>query len=86
MCFVDSLKSNMEEMKTFYVPGDIVTLRHDLIENKPVMYVVEKVTKSFVNKDSDERENVFVGIKTRWFDKNQVMHEAIFSTKDLIHV
>ena len=55
----------MEEMKTFYVPGDIVTLRHDLIENKPIMYVVEKVTKSFVNKDSDERENVFVGIKTR---------------------
>ncbi len=76
----------MDELKTFYVPGDIVTLRHDAIENKPTMYVVEKVTKSFVNKDSDEKESIFIGIKTRWFDKNQVMHEAIFSTKDLIHV
>ena len=57
-----------------------------VIENKPIMYVVEKVTKSYVNKESDERENIFVGIKTRWFDANQVLHEAIFSTKDLIHV
>ena len=29
------------------------------------MYVVETVTKSYVNKESDERENVFIGIKTR---------------------
>ena len=55
----------MDDAKTFYVPGDIVTLRHDKIENKPIMYVVEKVTKSYVNKESDERENVFIGIKTR---------------------
>ena len=65
MLCADSLKSNsMDDVKTFYVPGDLVTLRHDKIENKPIMYVVEKVTKSYVNKESDERENVFIGIKT----------------------
>ena len=34
MLCADSLKSNiMDDAKTFYVPGDIVTLRHDKIEN-----------------------------------------------------
>ena len=35
-------------------------------------------------KDGD-KDNVFVGIKCRWFDNNTVLREAIFSTKDLTH-
>jgi hypothetical protein len=49
------------------------------------MYVLEKITRNITTKDGIA-DNVFLGIKTRWFDKNQVLREAIFSTKDLIHV
>jgi hypothetical protein len=38
-----------------------------------------------MNKDGN-KETIFVGIKTRWFDKNQTLQEAIFSTKDLKHI
>lgn len=69
--------------KTFFVAGDIVEVRHD-IENKPKMFITEKITKSFKDKDGNV-ENIFVGLKARWFDKNQVLQEAIFSTKDLQH-
>jgi hypothetical protein len=70
--------------KIFFINGDIVTLNKDL-ENLPKMVVVDKVTRSLLNKDGD-KETVFVGIKTRWFDKNQTLQEAIFSTKDLKHI
>lgn len=75
-----------EDLKTFYNPGDIVKVRHKNLENVPVMYVLEKVTRSISNKESGSYETVFVGIKCRWFDKNSCLREAIFSTKDLIHV
>lgn len=70
--------------KTFFISGDIVTLNKD-IENLPKMVVVDKVTRSLMNKDGN-KETIFVGIKTRWFDKNQTLQEAIFSTKDLKHI
>lgn len=70
--------------KVFYNPGDLVIVRHDSLDNKPVMYVVEKITRSIMTKDGD-KDNVFVGIKCRWFDNNTVLREAIFSTKDLTH-
>lgn len=70
--------------KTFFISGDIVTLNKD-IENLPKMVVVDKVTRSLINKDGN-KETIFVGIKTRWFDKNQTLQEAIFSTKDLKHI
>lgn len=70
--------------KTFFISGDIVTLNKDL-ENLPKMVVVDKVTRSLINKDGN-KETIFVGIKTRWFDKNQTLQEAIFSTKDLKHI
>jgi hypothetical protein len=38
-----------------------------------------------VNKEGD-KETTFVGIKTRWFSEDGKLQEAIFSTKDLIHV
>lgn len=70
--------------KVFFNPGDIVELRHQL-DNTPTMYVVEKMTRTIINK-AGEKETMFLGIKCRWFDVNKVLHEAIFSTKDLIHV
>lgn len=69
--------------KTFFVAGDVVEVRHN-IENKPKMFITEKITKSFKDKDGNV-ENVFIGLKAKWFDKNQVLQEAIFSTKDLQH-
>lgn len=70
--------------KTFFISGDVVTLNKD-IDNLPKMVVVDKVTRSLMNKDGN-KETIFVGIKTRWFDKNQTLQEAVFSTKDLKHI
>ena len=70
--------------KTFFISGYVVTLNKD-IDNLPKMVVVDKVTRSLMNKDGN-KETIFVGIKTRWFDKNQTLQEAIFSTKDLKHI
>ena len=75
---------NIEQEKTFFIAGDIVEVRHN-IENKPKMFVTDKITKSIKDKDGNI-ENVFLGLKCKWYDKNQVLHEAIFSTKDLKHV
>jgi len=74
--------NDYDENRVYYNAGDIVTVRHD-IPNKPVMWVVEKCVRSLLNKETNEMENVFLGIKCRWFDKNQVMQEQLFSTKDL---
>ena len=73
----------IDEEKTFYNPGDRVVVRH--FKDAPEMYVVEKVTRTIHNKEGHD-EQIFVGIKTRWFDKNGKLNEAIFSTKDLKHV
>lgn len=70
--------------KIFYNPGDLVKVKHEL-NNAPVMYVIEKSTKSIINK-SGNKETMFLGIKCRWFDTNNVLREGIFSTKDLMHV
>lgn len=56
--------NDYDENKVFYNPGDIVTIKHD-IPNKPIMWVVEKSTRSLINKDTQEMENVFLGIKCR---------------------
>lgn len=74
----------MEE-KIYFVPGDIVTIKHPL-QNKPnKMLVSEKVERSIKLQDG-KIETSFVGIKCRWFNLNQELQEAIFSTKDLMHV
>ena len=49
--------------KIFFNPGDIVRLRHSQLKNTPVMYVVEKVTRSY--KHNNETINSFKGIKCR---------------------
>lgn len=75
-----------EEFKIFFNPGDVVKVRHNHLANVPAMYVIEKVTRSITNKDTGIYETAFIGIKCRWFDKDSVLREAIFSTKDLVHV
>jgi len=63
-----------------FSPGDTVTLRQEL-DNKPVM-----VVKS-VDRISDMHEKPrLLGITCQWFNKNQELQTARFSTKDLIHV
>lgn len=52
----------MEIEKTYYLPGDIVTLRQD-IPNKPVMIVVKKLTKTI--KTDSIQGNFFQGILCR---------------------
>lgn len=49
--------------KVFFNPGDIVELRHQL-DNTPTMYVVEKMTRTIINK-AGEKETMFLGIKCR---------------------
>ena len=49
--------------KTFYVPGDIVKLKHSKLSNIPTMYVVEKVTRLY--KQDNETLSSFKGIRCR---------------------
>ena len=69
-----------DENILYYKPGDLVMLRHKEL-NPPLMVIVEKVNKQF--KQGGETSNLFIGMKCRWFDKNNTLQEAIFSTKDL---
>lgn len=74
----------LDNEKIFFNAGQIVRLKHDNLDNVPNMMVTEKVSRSMIK--NGEKETIFMGIKCRWFDKNGVLQEAIFSTKDLIHV
>ena len=75
------METNFGE-KTFFKPGDIVTLRQD-IPNKPKMVVVRKETTIF--KDSYQNTQLR-GIRCRWFSDGGVLQEAIWNTKDLIRI
>lgn len=75
----------MDEYKLYFTPGMLVRVRHE-IENRPLMFVVDKTSRSIRNKDTNEYETIFVGIKCRWFDNNGDLQEATFSTKDLERV
>jgi len=74
---------NFNDMK-FYAPGDLVKVRHD-IDYVPTMFVTEKVSRNIRNKDG-EMEQMFLGIKCRWFNANGDLQEAVFNTKDLMKV
>lgn len=76
--------NNFNESIVFLAPGDVVMVRHN-IENKPKMFVVEKVSKN-VRTAGNEVQPMFLGMRCRWFDKNGDLQEGIFSTKDLILV
>lgn len=68
------------EEKVFFSPGDVVTLKQD-IPNKPTM-IVHRVERSIIR--NKEGKDILKGIKTRWFTKDGLLQEAIFSSKDLI--
>lgn len=67
--------------KIYFSPGDLVTIRHEL-ECKPVMIVKEKVARMMKETDSSH----FKGIRCSWFSSDLKYQEAIFNTKDLVHV
>lgn len=52
----------MEE-KTFFLPGDIVTIRQQ-IPNKPTMIVIKKVTKT-IRIETTIKNDIFQGILCR---------------------
>ena len=54
---------NIEQEKIYFVAGDIVEIRHN-IENKPKMFITDKITKSIKDKDGNI-ENVFLGLKCK---------------------
>ena len=66
--------------KLFFLPGDVVTIRQD-IPNKPIMWVVKKVTKSL--NTPTLKGDFFQGILCRWFTNSGELQESIFNTKDL---
>ena len=72
------------DSKTYFQPGDLLTLRQNL-ENKPIMIMVEKSTKTFHFNGSNGQDH-FKGIVCRWFTKTGELQEAILNTKDLIKV
>jgi len=67
--------------KVFFIPGDLVTIKHDL-PNKPTMLVKGKETKTF--KDIEGAH--FIGIKCFWFTTEGLYQESIYNTKDLSKV
>lgn len=67
--------------KTFYIAGDLVKVKHRKLDNVPVMWVVDKVTRTYRN--GDDVVNQFKGIKCRWFNNQGNLCEEIFSSKDL---
>lgn len=75
--------NNFDMQSPIYLsPGQIVMVRHE-IENRPKMFIVEKVSRNVKNADG-EIVPMFLGMRCRWFDKNQTLQEGVFSTKDLI--
>lgn len=63
----------------FFSPGDTVVLRQG-ITNKPVMLV------KTIDRISDMHEKPkLLGVTCSWFNANQELQTARFSTKDLEH-
>lgn len=76
----------LENEKIYFLPGDVVTIKQDL-DFKPDMYVVKAEKRIVRTALKDENgDNMLKGIKCRWFTSTGELQEAIFNTKDLIHV
>lgn len=71
--------NNCNDDKIFLQPGDLVKLKQN-IPNSPIMLVVK--AERYILK-GDTQNPPLRGIKTRWFTKDGLLQEAIFSTKDL---
>ncbi len=72
---------NFNTDKIYFVPGDIVTIKHN-IDNRPHMVVKGKETKTIKQADATH----FLGIKCFWFTTTGELQESIFNTKDLQHI
>ena len=67
--------------KQYFLPGDTVIIRQDL-PNKPTMFIVKKVTKTFAT--NTIKNDFFQGFLCRWFTTTGELQESVFNTKDLI--
>lgn len=76
---------NLDFEKIYFLPGDEVTLKQDL-PYKPTMYVVKAEKKIVRTPSKEDGDNLLKGIKCRWFTSDGTLQEAIFNTKDLIHM
>ena len=56
------MRDEQHDLKTYFLPGDVVTLRQDW-PNKPTMIVVRKVTKTI--RTLDTKNDFFQGILCR---------------------
>jgi len=74
--------NTLNEAVIYYAPGQLVRVRHE-VENRPIMWIVEKSSRNMRNPNTNEVEPVFQGMKCRWFDTNMNLQESIFNTKDL---
>ena len=72
--------NNYDEEKIFFTPGDLCTLKQD-IPNKPIM-IVQRIERSLMRNGAGKE--YLRGVRTRWFTKEGLLQEALFSTKDLI--
>ena len=73
----------MEKNKIYFLPGDLVTVRQELL-HKPTMYVIKKVVKNF--NIENITNDYFQGILCRWFTSDGELQEAVFNTKDLLNL
>ena len=69
----------MDNEKVYFVPGDLVTIKHDL-PNKPVMLVKGK--EQLLVRNNEDKSH-FKGIRCFWFTTNRELQEGVFNTKDL---
>lgn len=69
----------MIEEKIYFTPGQLVKLKQNL-DYAPIM-MVYRVERSIIRKEGN---GFLKGVKCRWFTKDGLLQEAIFSTKDLI--
>ena len=78
------MKMNNNELESplYFSAGDIVTIKHD-VPNRPIGWIVEKVTRTVKNTETNNYDTIFLGMRVRWFDKNGALQEAVISTKDL---
>lgn len=68
----------INEDKVFFKPGDLCELKQDL-PNKQIM-LVHRIERSIIRNNGNE---YLKGVKCRWFTKDGLLQEAVFSTKDL---
>lgn len=72
----------MESDKIYFLPGDVVTIKH--IRSAPVMIVKGKETKMVRPSELDEKKGFLQGIKCFWFTTDGLYQEQTFNTKDII--